>query len=610
VGFFGELRERRMVQILLSYGAVGWIFLEASSQMVERGVLPEVVYRLVLLWFVMGLPAVLLIGWHHGEKGKQKAPASEWVILTILALAALGFSGSTVSSHYSAAQLAASAENTLEMRRVAVAYFEDRSGGDYQYLADALTEDLIAELSQVSILDVVSRNGTLPFRDSGVGPDSIGRLLQAGTVVEGSVDIRRDRVRVNISVVDAQSGTTIQRTNLERSVDDPLAMRESVVEETSRLLRGWIGNEVRVRQGAQATSSPQAWLQTQRAEKARKDAEALLRQQDFDGAMASFAHADEMLAEAQRLDPDWPEPPTQRAAIRYRSARLKAGNADAALQDIRAGMQHADEALRRSRTYARALEMRGSLSYLHWLFRVEPDPVAQEALLTRGRADLEAAVQYDRTLATAHATLSHLYGATESTPDAALSARLALEADAYLETADAVMWRLYNASEALQQFDQARRFCDQASRRFPSDYRFANCSLRVMYLPGSAADVDRAWDLLARLDTLTPPPDREFEMVRGEFIVAAILARAGLQDSARAVLGRATAKTADVDGTGELLPIRAFATLLVGDRDGAVDLLTRAATVDAQLFASRGEIGWYWRDLQDHPRFRRLAGLN
>jgi hypothetical protein len=77
------------------------------------------------------------------------------------------------------------------------------------------------------------------------------------------------------------------------------------------------------------------------------------------------------------------------------------------------------------------------------------------------------------------------------------------------------MWRLYNASEALQQFDQARRFCDQASRRFPSDYRFVNCSLRIMYLPGSAADVDRAWELLSRLDTLTPPPDREFEMVRG-----------------------------------------------------------------------------------------------
>jgi TolB-like protein/tetratricopeptide (TPR) repeat protein len=606
-----ELRERRLVQITLSYAGAGWILLEAVNQTVERGILPELVYRVVLIWFLLGLPAALLVGWHHGEKGKQKAPLSEWFVLAFLALVALGFSGSTVSSHFTAARLSATAENTPDLRRVAVTYFVDESGGEQQFLADGLTEDLIAELSQVSILNVVSSNGTLQYRDSNLSPDSVGRLLEAGTVVEGRLNVRRDNIRVSITLVDALSGATIQRASFDRPVADALGLREHVVAETSRLLRTWIGNEVRVRQSAQATTSGRGWLLLQRAEKLRKDGEALLRQQDESGALAALVQADQLLAEAQQLDDNWADPPTLRAIITYRLARLDAGDAERAVRHIAAGLTHAEEALRRDRTHARALEMRGSLAYLKWLLRVEQDPLAQESLLESARGDLELAVRYDRTLATAHATLSHLYGVVESLPESILAATRALEADAFLESASSILWRLYNGAEALQQFSDARRWCQQGATRFPDDYRFTNCSMRLLYLPGATPDVPHAWQMLARLDSLVPPPLLPFEHARGELIMAAILSRAGLPDSARAVLQRAALRiTPQLDPYQELLPIRAYATLLAGDKDSAVDLLARAAASDPNFMSSRGEASWFWRDLEGHPRYRRLIGLD
>ena len=80
----------------------------------------------------------------------------------------------------------AASQSALDTRSIAVLYFEDGSGTDsLAYLADGLTEALIADLSAVPSLHVLSRNGALQFRNAGLSPDSIAREVGAGTVVTG-----------------------------------------------------------------------------------------------------------------------------------------------------------------------------------------------------------------------------------------------------------------------------------------------------------------------------------------------------------------------------------------------------------------------------------------
>ena len=75
----------------------------------------------------------------------------------------------------------------VDPNRIAVMYFENRSGSDsLGYLADGLTEALIHELSGVKPLQVISSNGVAPFRKAAATPDSIGRALKVGTLVEGT----------------------------------------------------------------------------------------------------------------------------------------------------------------------------------------------------------------------------------------------------------------------------------------------------------------------------------------------------------------------------------------------------------------------------------------
>lgn len=79
-GLLSRLTERRLPQIVFAYGAIAWGLLELSAQLVERGILPEVAYQLVLVAVATGLPAVLTGAWFHGKKGRQQFEAIEyWV---------------------------------------------------------------------------------------------------------------------------------------------------------------------------------------------------------------------------------------------------------------------------------------------------------------------------------------------------------------------------------------------------------------------------------------------------------------------------------------------------------------------------------------------------
>jgi eukaryotic-like serine/threonine-protein kinase len=613
VGFIAELRERRLVQIFFSYIGASWIFLQVIDHFVGRSILPEIVYQVAFIWFVVGIPAALLIGWHHGEKGVQRAPMSEMAVLAILALAGVGFSGNTVRGHMREKSQMEAQKDALRVNSVAVLYFEDLSGGENQYLADGLTEDLITELTAVNELNVISRNGTLQFRGSEAEVDSIASELGVGTVIRGTVETKGDKIVIQVDVLDGLNGERWDRAKIERPRSDLLAMRAEIVEETARMLREAIGQELRTRRHALSTSNTDAWLMSQRAEKLRKDAESLIAQGDMAGGWAVFDSADAMLEQAHALDRAWSTPFVERAAIAYRRARLSQASPADAVELIGAGIALADSALVRDRNDARALDLRGTLAYYHWLLNVSPDVTAHDALLARAQADLETAVKLDQSLASAYATLSHLYFQNDIS-EAVIAAQRAYEKDAYLQVADVVLWRLFNGSVELENFENADKWCREGSRRFPADYRFVACQLRMMSTPGvKVADLkaDSAWKLLARQDTLVPPARKVFEHLRSQLVVGGVLARAGLADSARAVLDDARAQiTPEIDRTQELVLVEAYMRILSGQKDRAVDLLSRNAAAHPEQFARNGTVSWWWRSLESDPRFRRLAGLD
>ena len=500
------------------------------------------------------------------------------------------------------------AEGGLDPRHIAVLYFEDLSPkGDLGHLADGLTEALIEALRRVPTLDVVSKNGVAPYRRADVPRDSIARALNVGTLVQGSVEEAGDRYRVSARLIEGASGADFRRVSFEQPAGNLLVIRDSLAQRVAEFLRERLGEEIRLREQRAGTSNVTAWAMLQRAEKTLKDAEALVKADSLAAATRVFQSADSLAAQAERLDTQWPEPLVLRAAMAYRQSRLDA-NAVHAAPWIDRGLGFAEQALSLDPKSAAALELRGGLRYSQYLLRLAPTPVGQTDLLKRAEADLRAAVLLEPARASAWSTLSHLDYQKADYVAAKIAAQRAYEADAYLSVADQILWRLYTTSYDLEQFADAERWCDELRRRFPQSSTFVQCQLWLMTTDAKQPDVAEVWRLVDQLAKLTPERQRSLSHLQAQIAVAAVLAPAGLADSARHLLVRSKGDP-KVDPDGELLAYAAFAYTRLGDRDEAFRLLKeQMAANPAHGVGIARASHWWWRDLRNDPRFTELVG--
>jgi eukaryotic-like serine/threonine-protein kinase len=609
-----KLKERRITQLVIAYVAGGWIALTGVDQLVDRQVLPELIYRISLVLFVGGLGIALILGWYHGEKGRQKVTLPEVVLLVVVSLVTFGSSFVVANRFLESERIEMEVGLDLgsNARRVAVMYFQELSDdGRLSFLADGLTEALIDELAQIPELDVISRNGMAPFRGSSSPPEEVGRELNAGSVINGSVEPTRGGVRVNVQLLDGVSGANIDRTAFALPDDDLLAVRDSVVDMAARFLRTRLGEEVRVRDQRAAAATVEGWTLYQRAERLRKEA---LDAVGHDGgqALSLIAAADSLLILAEGVEPSWGDPSALRADLALRRG-VWAGSMADRLEAIEAGVAHANRALERQPRHARALETRGNLRRFHHFLDVSQSPAERRRLLDQAEEDLQAAVAADPGHAGAYALLTRLYYERRDLLSAALAAQNALQADYYLADADAVLERAFLSHFDLGQFSQAQARCEEGAARFPENFRFVDCQLSMMLTTAVDADVARAWALVDRADALTPERERVLRSHIRQMMVGAILARAELPDSARAVLMDARGDPG-IDPEQELLGFEAIARTRLGDYDEAIRLLRRYVTANpdhARGFLSgvEGDLHWFWRPLRNHPDFAEFLRL-
>jgi serine/threonine-protein kinase len=495
----------------------------------------------------------------------------------------------------------------LDPRHIAVLYFDDQSAGhQLGYLADGLTDALIADLDAVRSLKVISSAGVTRYRGDSVAPDSIGRALGVGTLVRGGIDRDGGRLRVTVHLLDGATGAEFQRAAFELPAANVLTVRDTLAAQVGAMIRKRLGQEITLRDQRAQTTNPDAWALVQLGTQWRRRGEQLMASGDTTALRRDFASADSALAQAARLDAGWPAPAIARATVAYKMSRFYGGDPQTATRWIDSAMTRVGQALRLAPTDPDALEMRGTLRYWRWLLGVTPDAAAAAALLDSARADLEAAVGRNPEQAAAWGVLASLYYQKNDVEGAKLAARRAYEEDAYLSNADVILWRLFAASYDLEQFTEAVHWCQVMGRRFPTDVRTVECRLRLMTTKGDVADPARGWRLADSLVALSSAGDRPFARLQGQVLVAGVLAHAGLGDSARHVLGRVE-PSADVDPTRDLDEDKGVVYLLLGDKDQALRQLKRylaanpARTTDVATDGS-----WQWRTLRDDPRFTAL----
>jgi TolB-like protein/class 3 adenylate cyclase/tetratricopeptide (TPR) repeat protein len=115
-------------------------------------------------------------------------------------------------------------------------------GGDpeQEYFVDGVTETLTTDLSRISGAFVIGRHTAFTFKGKSVDLKAIGRELNVRYVLEGSVQRGGGRIRVNVQLIDAQTGNHLWADRFDKPVVDLFDMQDEIV---SRLANS-LGNQL------------------------------------------------------------------------------------------------------------------------------------------------------------------------------------------------------------------------------------------------------------------------------------------------------------------------------------------------------------------------------
>ncbi len=106
-----------------------------------------------------------------------------------------------------------------------------------EYFSDGLTEDLISALSQIEGLRVVARTSAFQFKGKARDIREVGRLLNAGFTVEGSVRRAGHKVRITAQLVNAADGFQLWSERYDRELRDVFAIQDEICAAIVQALR-------------------------------------------------------------------------------------------------------------------------------------------------------------------------------------------------------------------------------------------------------------------------------------------------------------------------------------------------------------------------------------
>jgi eukaryotic-like serine/threonine-protein kinase len=117
----------------------------------------------------------------------------------------------------------------LRDRRVAVLPFANMSADpEQEYFCDGVAEDLINVLANIEGLQVAARTSAFAFKGQNRDVREIGRLLDVGAVLEGSVRRAGNQLRISAQLIRVRDGMHLWSERFDRTLDDVFAIQDEI----------------------------------------------------------------------------------------------------------------------------------------------------------------------------------------------------------------------------------------------------------------------------------------------------------------------------------------------------------------------------------------------
>jgi TolB-like protein/Tfp pilus assembly protein PilF len=254
VSLFAELKRRKVFRVAVVYAATSFVVLQVADIMLPRLGVPEWAMSLIVLLVALGFPVALVLAWaleltpdgirvtpaHTAGDHDQPAP-SLLGRKTLLAASLLVIVGASLSAGWLLKPTGPAPDRVADgaphaSATVAVLPFDNFAAEDEDYFSDGITEDIIAQLTRVPDLTVISRTSAMRYRNTELSVREIGAELGVGAILEGSVRRADGRVRIVAQLIDVATDTHLWAETYDREVADIFAVQSEVAREIASAL--------------------------------------------------------------------------------------------------------------------------------------------------------------------------------------------------------------------------------------------------------------------------------------------------------------------------------------------------------------------------------------
>ncbi|HEY3777332.1 MAG TPA: hypothetical protein VGL35_04690 [Rhizomicrobium sp.] len=242
---FQAILARRLDRIAAAYAVAGWLLVQVASIVLPAFDAPAWTLRTFIVAVALGFPAALLMArlMTSPRSAADAAPIAvshrEIALLALLGAVLLLSLGELLFVISRAPVAPRPMRNGPADASIAVLAFDNMSDNRAnEYFSDGISEELLNELAQVPGLRVVARTSSFSFKGKSTTIRAIGRALDVGAVLEGSVRREQNRVRITAELIDVRDDLHIWSASYDRQLSDILGLETEISHTIARALTG------------------------------------------------------------------------------------------------------------------------------------------------------------------------------------------------------------------------------------------------------------------------------------------------------------------------------------------------------------------------------------
>lgn len=281
-----ELKRRKVFRVAAAYAVVAWVLIEVSDTVFPRLGLPEWTVTFVIALVVLGFPVALFLSWVYeftpeglqretdmtADEAGEPPPdrpmdylimAGLFAVTVIAAIGVFWFAGT--GSEEAPATTAEGAPAAIHDKSIAVLPFTDYSAdGDKEWFADGLADEIRAALTRTPDLLVNARTSSFRHKNSSLDIREIAADLGVAYVLEGSVRMSAERIRVTAQLIRAADGFHLWSEHFDRNVAEMIEIQEDLARQIAMAMETTMDSEAladMVVVGARSVDAYQAYLQ-------------------------------------------------------------------------------------------------------------------------------------------------------------------------------------------------------------------------------------------------------------------------------------------------------------------------------------------------------------